>query len=283
MTIELWLSNGSYKESFQANVEFTPGKRYSFNNSVTQYYQLDLALEILSRIDVANKGGEYIRGWENPFKIYCYNTNALKISRIETAGTKKTTVIDPVPGVTEGQVFETETGAILQMPANGKIEASTSGKGDYYRYTDEFYPEYAAAAQVRVEYEITKIRIYAEEFFYRLSFDMNGGAGSVSSRNLKPGRVISSPLFTFNRPTRSGFSLLGWSQTATDVKPQYPLLYGERFIGTPSFPGEKSFTMPNHDCTLYAIWHQWTYRPLTQNGVIIHERDNGIILRDGDG
>ena len=284
MNFELILQGG-YKEPFSASVDFVAGRTYKIDTPVTKFYQLDLMIEILDKKDATTLGSQHVSGWVWPIKIYCYNSAALKVDYIELSLPGKRTILESngVPNLENGQVIEKNFDKNLWMPDNGRLEQEVDVKGEYEAYTFGYWPEYAYPVYYKEEYSIDKITIYATEIQYKLSFNMNGGDGSVSSRQLKPGRVISSPLFTFNRPTRSGFSFVGWSQTAADVKPQYPLLHSERFSGTPSFPGEKSFTMPNHNCVLYAIWHTWTYRPLTQNGVIIHKRENGVILRDGDG
>ena len=281
--MRIYLITPRIEESFGANIDYTPGRVYSFDNAVTQMYDLSLAIRIENKIDVSALGGNYISGTRIPIRVICQSTPALTVARLEVHGQEKTTVLNSsIPSAPEGSVAERDTLSEIQM-VNGAIDVSVRGKEDFERY--EFISGYANPIRTRVEFEVTKIYVYATEVITRVSFDMNGGAGAVETFRGKPGTVYSSSQFGYNKPTKDGCLFLGWSENSADKKPQYPIALEDRSPAKTGawFPGSKTFTMPGQNITLYAVWWKYTYRPLTKNGVIIRSPSNNLILRDGDG
>jgi hypothetical protein len=129
------------------------------------------------------------------------------------------------------------------------------------------YSEYIYNGDIEITLE-TSVRNFD------LTFNSNGGQGGETV-SLYEGQTYKN-----NRqaiPTRTGYRWLGWARQTVGAI-DYPRKHNGGGGNVIEFG-----PMPGYDVTLYARWHQWTYRPLTQNGVIIHKRDDGKILRDGDG
>lgn len=109
---------------------------------------------------------------------------------------------------------------------------------------------------------------------FDLIFDANGGQGGEIV-SLYEGQTYRNT--TQSIPTQTGRRWLGWARQAAGA-----IDYPRKSNGAGGNIIEFG-PMPGYDVTLFARWHKFTFRPLTENGVIIHRRDNGIILRDGDG
>lgn len=285
--IDIYLNtNVITNDKMQGQLSYVPGRVFSYENLWSLSWRLGLTIVVENEIDASTLGGDFIKGSRIPVRIIGQNYPETKLSRIEVYGVEKVTVLaSEIPSIPVGSVSEREIlVAELQMPGSGIIDQGrVRGKDDFERY--QYQGEYAYPLRVRVEFELKKIIVWATEVFYTLSFNMNGGGGNVDRRRWKPG-VYFQPGegFSYTKPSKSGCLFLGWSEDAAAVKPQYPLAVGDRppKNGGASFPGNKSFTMPERDVTLYAVWWQYTYRPLTKNGVIIRSPSNNLILRDGD-
>lgn len=275
----------SRDDFFFEDVVFSTGRTYPANNLLSRY-GLNFLLRIENKSDVSTQGGDYISGWRNPVKVSYGSTDLFKINKIVLRGTEKITIIDsPSDPSSEGSVTEQQVSSEVQI-RNDPGEVIVRGKEDYEKY---FHVSEYVPGRIRVEYELTEIWFYGTELYYKLSFDLNGGVGSLNMPlppNIRPRREFNeSDSYGYAKPTRSGYMFLGWSEDSAANKPQLPVNVTSRSPSSThaSFPGSKTFIMPARDVRLYAIWWKYTYRPLTKNGVIIRSPSNNLILRDGDG
>lgn len=78
----------------------------------------------------------------------------------------------------------------------------------------------------------------ATEITYTLTFDTNGGAGSLTNEKYKENTVVELPFTGINRV---GYTLMGWATAPTEP---YTLYDNET----------SKFVMPSAPATLYAIW-----------------------------
>ena len=75
----------------------------------------------------------------------------------------------------------------------------------------------------------------------QVSYNANGGTGDVpASKTKRSGTTVEVNLSTV--PTREGYGFAGWATSASATTPTY------------TSEGTTSFTMPEEDVTLYAVW-----------------------------
>lgn len=101
---------------------------------------------------------------------------------------------------------------------------------------------------------------------YAISYNANGGSGAPSSQSIY---ATYSYTLSSTRPTRTGYTFLGWSTSSTATSATYQ----------PS----QSVT-PNGNLSLYAVWEKNTYiLSISQGkGTTISVLRNGSSLSDGD-
>jgi uncharacterized repeat protein (TIGR02543 family) len=101
---------------------------------------------------------------------------------------------------------------------------------------------------------------------YAISYNANGGSGAPSSQSIY---ATYSYTLSSTRPTRTGYTFLGWSTSSTATSATYQ----------PS----QSVT-PNGNLSLYAVWKKNTYiLSISQGkGTTISVLRNGSSLSDGD-
>mgnify|MGYP000618080713 CR=1 FL=1 len=80
-----------------------------------------------------------------------------------------------------------------------------------------------------------------------LSFDTNGGTGSVGSISGESGTMVTLPTYS---GTRNGYTFLGWAESSTD----FPGGTGYRAVYQPG----SSYELPTSNKTLYAAWQSDT-------------------------
>ena len=76
---------------------------------------------------------------------------------------------------------------------------------------------------------------------YTVSYNANGGTGTPSSQTKTHGVTLT---LSSTKPTRSGYTFLGWSTSSSATSPTY--YAGGSYTG-------------NANVTLYAVWHKHTY------------------------
>ena len=76
---------------------------------------------------------------------------------------------------------------------------------------------------------------------YTVSYNANGGTGAPSSQTKTHGVTLT---LSSTKPTRSGYTFLGWSTSSSATSPTY--YAGGSYTG-------------NANVTLYAVWHKHTY------------------------
>ena len=91
---------------------------------------------------------------------------------------------------------------------------------------------------------------------YRISFNANGGTGSMLDTYIAANSAMSLPL---NNYSRSNYTFLGWSLKRNDAMPTYA--------------DGQSITLSgdNHNVTLYAIWGEGKWHKITYGGDITEE------------
>lgn len=125
-----------------------------------------------------------------------------------------------------------------QEVADGKTatEPEVKPKRDGYRF-DSWYKDKDGVEKVKfAEYNIiADTTLFANWIkVYKVTFDMNGGTGSVSEKEIDSGDLISRP----NDPTKTGYKFDGW--------------YNKKDDKLWDFANHKV----NEDITLYAKWRQ---------------------------
>ena len=104
-------------------------------------------------------------------------------------------------------------------------------------------PEYIVGERYPKTGGVTSdITLYAvwEPVIYTIKYNANGGSGGPPNGNVKNGENIN---LSTDKPTRTGYSFVGWSTSSTATTPEYKA--GETY---PKTGGVTS------DVTLYAVW-----------------------------
>lgn len=98
--------------------------------------------------------------------------------------------------------------------------------------------------------------IVVDKSNHLLAYNPNGGCSNVpDARPYAPGTLVT---LDARRPTRPGYSFLGWSTDPTSDTPEYA-------------PGASdALSMPNNSLTLYAVW-----QPITVDVTYIAEPEQG--------
>lgn len=109
---------------------------------------------------------------------------------------------------------------------------------------------------------------------FDLTFDANGGQGGETV-SLYEGQTYRNENQSI--PTQTGHRWLGWARQGAGAV-DYPRKSNGAGGNVIEFG-----PMPGYDVTLYARWHRFTFRPLTENGVIVRSSAENSVLRDGDG
>lgn len=138
-------------------------------------------------------------------------------------------------------LFPQETEPYKQQ---GWIRLSTGGKSSQFELPEAIngkpFTRFEAGKEVTVNLTLTS-QGGGNEGTYTLTFDSNGGTGKIPPIHLKPGEVTILPdgaeYFT---KTNSKFA--GWNSSPEKE-------------GIIEWRSGRNFTMPDHDMTIYAVWH----------------------------
>lgn len=100
------------------------------------------------------------------------------------------------------------------------------------------------------------ITVREPTYYYNLNFDMNGGTGGPDDMQKNTSDTTSTLSFTIpsTKPTRDGYTFLGWSKSSSATSASYQ-------------PGDK-ISVTYDDVTLYAVWQlnkQYYYAYLYYN------------------
>ena len=105
-------------------------------------------------------------------------------------------------------------------------------------------------------YATITVYVYCAGKYCTVNFDANGGTNAPESQKVPYNHVGPESRLTDKKPTRSGYTFLGWSTNSTDVIPEYCYLEEDTIVLT-------------DDVTLYAIWHE------TEFSVVVNRDLNG--------
>lgn len=119
-----------------------------------------------------------------------------------------------------------------------KISAHNNERG---RYKTHIYA-YDVWGNVKA-HPIENIYVPSSSELYKITYDANGGTGAPS-----PNSDYVNVKLTNTKPTRSGYTFLGWSTSSTAISAQYQ-------------PGE--IISPGKSITLYAVWQKNSVTPTT--------------------
>lgn len=125
---------------------------------------------------------------------------------------------------TNSTISEADTNITIETEAAATSEASTT-------------------ANSLISPSISDITVSATEKpekTFTLTFDKNGGTGSLTESQYSSGTVVNLPLTALSK---AGYTLVGWTDSPNSLNNPYKL-YNE----------SNKFVMPSADVTLYAIW-----------------------------
>jgi uncharacterized repeat protein (TIGR02543 family) len=132
-----------------------------------------------------------------------------------------------------------ESGTSMSLTANTFTKSgsvffgwATTATGTTVEYADK-------ARYTMGESNVTLYAIWSQNAAYKITFNSNGGTGTLADQSIVSG--LSAPL-TANTFTKSGSVFAGWASTATGITVEYA--------------DKASYTMGGSDLTLYAIWSQ---------------------------
>lgn len=131
--------------------------------------------------------------------------------------------------------------------------ASSSATSPAYGITSTYY---APTGQSNTLYAVWKAQTYT------ISYNTNGGTGSISSQTKTHGTILT---LTTTQPTRVGYEFLGWSTSPTATAATYA--------------SGGSFTA-NASTTLYAVWKAKTYSVVYNGNGGIHNETGGQTWED---
>lgn len=98
-------------------------------------------------------------------------------------------------------------------------------------------PSYLSGGTYSTDASVTLYAVWQPRT-YTISYEANGGSGAPSSQTKSYGTSLT---LSSVRPTRSGYTFLGWATSASAISPTY--YAGGTFSG-------------NYDLTLYAVWRR---------------------------
>jgi hypothetical protein len=156
------------------------------------------------------------------------------------------------PGHTLTYDPNTGTGSEYYVAANGEVFNLSDGSGfskegytliGWNTQADGLGTAYALGEEYTMpDYDVTLYAVW-EANTYVLSYDANGGSGTIADQNVKTDETIN--LSDGSGFSKDGYTLTGWNTEADGSGTSYAL--------------GGSFTMPPNDETLYAVWEANTY------------------------
>ena len=183
-----------------------------------------------------NKDTTLYAVWEKDVVLGANSYNSMVITE---AGQSKYFTFTPKESGTYViySIVDADTRVYLYNSAGVQIEDDDeSGEGRNFRL--QYNMTAGTTYRFRIKYSDSNIGVISFVLgeVYTVSYDANGGTGVVYSQSKDYGTELT---LRTTKPTRKGYTFLGWSTSASSKKPEY--LAGD------------SLTI-NEDTVLYAVW-----------------------------